>query len=57
MKLIANIIWMIFGGILTAIAWLFLGVLLCITVIGIPFGKQCLKLAGVAFKPFSKAVV
>lgn len=57
MKLIANIIWMIFGGILTAIAWLFLGILLCITIIGIPFGKQCFKAARLTLAPFGKKVV
>ena len=57
MKLIANIIWMIFGGILTAIAWLFLGIMLCITIIGIPFGKQCFKAARLTLAPFGKKVV
>lgn len=57
MKLIANIIWMIFGGIFTALAWLILGILLCITIIGIPFGKQCFKAAALTLAPFGKKVV
>ena len=57
MKLIANIIWMIFGGIFTALAWLILGILLCITIIGIPFGKQCFKAATLTLAPFGKKVV
>jgi uncharacterized membrane protein YccF (DUF307 family) len=56
MRLIANIIWMIFGGIWTALAWLFLGILLCITIIGIPFGKQCFKAAKLTLAPFGKKV-
>ena len=56
-KLIANIIWFIFGGIWMALAWGFLGVLLCITVVGIPFGLQCFKAARLSFFPFGKHVV
>jgi len=53
-----NFLWNILGlGIVYSILYLVLGVVLCVTLVGIPFGKQCLKLAGVAFKPFSKAVV
>ena len=57
MKLIANIIWMIFGGILTALGWLLLGLILCITIIGIPFGKQCFKAAKLTLAPFGKKVI
>lgn len=56
MKLIANIIWMIFGGLISALAWLLLGILLCITVIGIPFGIQCFKLARLSLAPFGKNI-
>lgn len=51
-----NIIWIIFGGLLTAISWFILGLLLCITIIGIPFGKQCFKFAGLTLAPFGKEV-
>ena len=40
MKLIANIIWFILGGLWLGLGWAILGVLLCITIIGIPFGKH-----------------
>lgn len=56
MKLIGNIIWIIFGGLITAIAWLLVGLLLCITIIGIPFGKQCFKFAKLSLAPFGKKV-
>lgn len=56
MKLIANIIWFIFGGLWLGLSWAFLGVLLCITIIGIPFGKQCFKAAKLTFAPFGKRV-
>lgn len=56
MSLIGNLIWMVFGGILGAIAWLIAGLLLCITLIGIPFGLQCFKIAGFVLWPFGRDV-
>ena len=56
MKLIGNILWFIFTGVGTAIAWLFTGLLWCITIIGIPFGKQAFKLARVSLFPFGTSV-
>jgi uncharacterized membrane protein YccF (DUF307 family) len=56
MSLLGNIIWLVFGGILGAIAWLIAGLLLCITVIGIPFGFQCFKIAGFVLWPFGRNV-
>jgi len=49
---IANIIWLFFGGIGLAFGFLFVGLILCITIIGIPFGKQCFKLATLSATPF-----
>ena len=49
---IANVIWMLFGGIGIAFGYLVAGLILCITVIGIPFGKQCFKLMTLAVAPF-----
>ena len=56
MKLIGNILWFFFTGFMSALAWLFLGVIWCITIIGIPFGKQCFKMAGLSLFPFGKTV-
>ena len=56
MRLIANIIWFIFGGLFMGLSWALLGVLLCITIIGIPFGRQCFKAAKLTFAPFGKKV-
>ena len=56
MRFIANIIWIIFGGLILAAAWALLGVILCITIIGIPFGVQCFKVAKLVFAPFGKKV-
>lgn len=57
MSLIGNIIWFIFGGFIQGISWTLIGVLWCISVIGIPIGLQCFKFAGLAFFPFGKEVV
>lgn len=55
-SLLANILWIVFGGVELAAASAVIGVVLCITVIGIPFGVQCFKLAGVALMPFGARV-
>jgi len=54
MKLLGNIIWLIFGGLIVAFEYLVSSILLFITIIGIPFGLQTLKLAGLALWPFGK---
>ena len=56
MKTLANIIWFILGGIWLGLSWFVLGLLLCITIIGIPLGKQCFKAASITFMPFGKKV-
>ena len=56
MKLIANIIWFLLGGIWLFFAWTLLGILLCITIVGIPFGKQCFKLASLSVMPYGRKV-
>lgn len=53
---IANILWIIFGGFALAIAYLFVGLFWCITIIGIPFGKQCFKFAHLSIMPFGATV-
>jgi uncharacterized membrane protein YccF (DUF307 family) len=56
MNLLLNIIWLLFGGFIVVIAYILGAVLLCITIIGIPFGIQCFKLAGLAVAPFGREV-
>ena len=56
MNLLLNIIWLILGGFVVVIAYLLGGILLCLTIIGIPFGIQCFKLAGLALMPFGSEV-
>lgn len=52
-----NVLWIFLGGIWICISHLLLGLLLCITIIGIPFGRQHFKLATLALIPFGKEVV
>ena len=56
MNLLLNIIWLILGGFIVVLAYLLGGILLCITIIGIPFGIQGFKLAGLALAPFGREV-
>ncbi len=57
MKLLANIIWFIFGEVWAAIGYVLGGILCCITIVGIPFGVQSFKLAGAVIAPFGKEIV
>ena len=52
-----NILWIFLGGIWICLSHLGFGLLLCITIIGIPFGIQHFKLAGLALTPFGKDIV
>lgn len=56
MSLLGNVLWFIFGGFLSGLSWLFSGLLWCITIIGIPYGRQCFKFASMAFAPFGKNI-
>ena len=57
MKGIGNIIWLICGGILVAIVYYLVGLILCITIIGIPFGAQLFKLGTYSLGPVGHEVV
>jgi len=57
LNLLMNIIWLILGGFWICISHLIFGLVLCITIIGIPFGRQHFKLAGLALAPFGKTIV
>jgi uncharacterized membrane protein YccF (DUF307 family) len=57
MSLLGNILWIILGGgIILFLEYLFAGLLLCVTIIGIPFGIQCIKLSFLALLPFGKEI-
>jgi len=52
-RIIGNIIWLLFGGIVLALGWMLAGLILCITIIGIPFGVQCFKIGALVLWPFA----
>jgi uncharacterized membrane protein YccF (DUF307 family) len=57
MSLIGNILWLIFGGLLSGLGYILGGLLMCLTIVGIPFGIQSMKLGVATFAPFGKRVV
>ena len=57
MSLLGNIIWLIFGGFISGLGYILGGIALCITIVGIPFGFQSMKLGIAVFAPFGKDIV
>ncbi len=57
MRLLLNLLWILFGGFLSALGWIMAGCVWCITIIGIPVGLQCFKLASISLNPFGKDVI
>ena|SRR5579872_6627122 len=57
MNLLGNLIWLIFGGFAAALGYIVGGIVLCLTIVGIPFGLQCFKIAGLELWPFGRQVV
>ena len=56
MKLISNIIWILTGGLSAAILFFCLGLFLCLSIVGIPLGVQCIKMVELVLAPFGKKV-
>ncbi len=54
---LGNLVWLIFGGLLAALGYFVGGIVLCLTIIGIPWGLQCFKLAEFVLWPFGKKVI
>ncbi|MBQ6529103.1 MAG: hypothetical protein IJI38_11315, partial [Clostridia bacterium] len=57
MKTIGNILWFVFGGFLSGLSWWLSGLVWCISIIGIPYGRQCFKFASLSFSPFKKEII
>jgi len=55
--LLGNLVFFIFGGFLIFLGYVLGGILLCLTIIGIPFGLMCFRLAGGVLAPFGREVV
>lgn len=57
MSFLGNLIWLVFGGFLSGMGYILGGLLLCLTIVGIPVGKQALKLGVATLAPFGKEIV
>ncbi|MDR0739178.1 MAG: YccF domain-containing protein [Oscillospiraceae bacterium] len=56
MRLLSNILWIIFGGFAISAVWFIVGIIMCITILGIPTGIQCFKFAYFTLWPFGKEI-
>lgn len=57
MKFLGNIIWFVFGGFISFLSWIFIGLLWSITIIGLPVGIQCFKIARLSAWPMGRDVI
>lgn len=57
MRFIGNILWLILGGFIISLYYFVIGLLFCLTIIGIPFGLQLFKMAGFALWPFGNGIL
>jgi uncharacterized membrane protein YccF (DUF307 family) len=57
MSLILNILWFVLGGALSGLAWVLAGILMAITIVGLPWARSCFMLANFSFWPFGRDVV
>ena len=56
MTFLGNLLWLLCGGLFSALGWFGSGLLWCLTVVGIPWGLQCFKFAKLSLAPFGKDV-
>jgi uncharacterized membrane protein YccF (DUF307 family) len=56
-RLLLNVVWLVFGGFVVAIGWLLAGVLCCLLIVTIPFGIASFRIANYALWPFGRTVV
>ena len=56
MRILLNILWIVCGGFFSALGWVLAGCLWCMSIIGIPVGLQCFKLASISLNPFGKEI-
>jgi len=54
---LGNLVWLLLGGVWLALGHLLAGLLLCLTIVGIPFGVACMRMAALALSPFGKSIV
>ncbi len=54
--LLLNVLWLLFGGVEIAFTAMLIGLVLCVTIVGIPFGRQCFKIAKLGLMPFGATI-
>jgi len=57
MTLLLNLIWVVFGGFVMAIAWFFAGLIAAISIIGLPWARACFNIASFSLWPFGREAV
>ena len=57
MRLLLNVVWLVFGGLVLAVGYLLAGIVCCLLVVTIPFGVAAFRIAGFALWPFGRTVV
>ena len=57
MSFLGNLIWLIFGGLIAGLGYILGGAVLCLTIVGIPFGLQSIRLGAATMTPFGKEVI
>jgi uncharacterized membrane protein YccF (DUF307 family) len=57
MSCLGNVIWMVFGGFFAGLGYILGGLLICLTIVGIPIGKQAIKLGVATMSPFGREIV
>jgi uncharacterized membrane protein YccF (DUF307 family) len=57
MSLLLNVLWLIFGGLVMAVAWFFAGVLVAISIVGLPWAASCFRIGGFTLWPFGREAV
>ena len=57
MRLLLNILWVVFGGFLMGLAWFFYGVLAAITIVGLPWARACFNIGWFIIWPFGREAV
>ena len=57
MRTLGNILWFLFGGLEMGLAWWLAGVLMYVSIVGIPFGRSCFEIGTFTFFPFGREAV
>lgn len=57
MKTLGNVLWFVLGGFFMGLGWWLIGLLACLTIVGIPWGKACFVIGQFSFFPFGKVAI